>query len=93
MPMKAWKAVVVLSLAALAGCGPSKELKQAQVEMEVLRKENATLKTKLTGLEGTLAQVTKERDQLKASAARPASTPAPAPAPAPAKKGTVSTRK
>jgi hypothetical protein len=87
--MKRWMAIVVLSLAPLTACGPSKELQQARAEVDSLQKENATLKKKMGELEGTLKKVSQERDQLKVAAAKP--PPAPAPAPAPAKK--TATRK
>jgi septal ring factor EnvC (AmiA/AmiB activator) len=93
--MKAWMAALVLVLAPLAACGPSKELEQAQADTEALRKENAKLKTKINELEGSLQQVRQERDQLKVAAAKPAAAPAPTPAPAlaPAKKPGTTVRK
>lgn len=64
-----------------------KDLEQARADAEILRKENAKLKTRLTELEGNLQQVRQERDQLKVAAAKPA------PAPAPAKKTGTAARK
>jgi hypothetical protein len=92
--MKAWMAALVLVLAPLAACGPSKELQQAKGEADTLRKENAKLKLKITELEENFQQVRQERDQLKITAAKPApaSTPTSAPA-APKKTGGTTARK
>ena len=91
--MKAWMATLVLALAPLVACGPSKELSQARTDADALRKENTTLKTKVTELEGSLQQVRQERDQLKAAAAKPAPASTPAPAPTPPKKTGTTARK
>ncbi|NTX05993.1 hypothetical protein HUA74_22305 [Myxococcus sp. CA051A] len=86
--MKAWMAVAMLAVVPLVGCGGSRELNRAKVEVNVLRKdketlsaENEALKTKVGELEGELANVSKERDELKvaaeqAAAAAPAAVPA-----------------
>ncbi|MDY7232710.1 hypothetical protein [Hyalangium rubrum] len=91
--MKTWMAAVVLALAPLVACGPSEELTQAQEDVVQLRKENATLKTKLTDMESALKRVSQERDQLKVAATRAATTPAPVAAPAPSKRSPPATRK
>jgi ribosomal protein L12E/L44/L45/RPP1/RPP2 len=89
--MKAWMAALVLALAPLVACGPSKELVQAREDADAVRKENAKLKTRVTELEGNLQQVRQERDQLKAAAVKPA--PAPAATPTPPKKPGTTARK
>ncbi|KFE69386.1 hypothetical protein [Hyalangium minutum] len=88
--MKAWMAALVLALAPLVACGPSKELERAKGDADALRQENTKLKTQLAELEGNFQKVRQERDQLKLAAAKPApaATPAPAPA-APKKPGTT----
>ncbi|MCP3063479.1 hypothetical protein LXT21_32345 [Myxococcus sp. K38C18041901] len=70
--MKAWMAVAMLAVVPLVGCGGSRELNRARAETNVLKKtteelrsENEALKTKVTELEGEVASVTKERDDLK----------------------------
>ncbi|MDC0712776.1 hypothetical protein POL68_30225 [Stigmatella sp. ncwal1] len=98
MSMKAWMTVVMFSVGSLAACGPSEELEQARGEVETLRKENATLKTRAGELEGTLKKATQERDQLKAVVGRLPAAPAPAATPTPAnpvpvKKGSATARK
>ncbi|WP_224364978.1 hypothetical protein [Hyalangium versicolor] len=69
----------------LAACGPSKELRQVRAEasslrtetdslraeVRVLRAENKTLKAKASDLEDSLAEVSRERDELKLAAERP----------------------
>ncbi|WP_164019170.1 hypothetical protein [Pyxidicoccus trucidator] len=84
--MKAWMAVVALAVVPLVGCGSSRELNKARIEAntarkdaDTLRAENNALKTKVTELEGELALLTKERDELKV-AAETATTPAAVPA-------------
>jgi hypothetical protein len=91
--MKTWMAALMLALAPLVACGPSKELEQARGDADALSKENAKLRTKLTELEGSLQQARQERDQLKVAAAKPAPAPAPAPAPTPPKKTGATPRK
>ncbi|MCP3137166.1 hypothetical protein [Pyxidicoccus xibeiensis] len=88
--MKAWMAVVALAVVPLVGCGSSREMNKAKIEANTLRKdadtlraENAALKTKVSELEGELALVSKERDELKTAAAE---QPAPAAVPAGGKK-------
>lgn len=92
--MKAWMAALVLALAPLAACGPSKELAQARGDADTLRKENARLKLKVTELEENLQQVRQERDRLKVAAAKSAPTSPPTPAQAaPKKTGGTTARK
>lgn len=83
--MKAWMAVVALAVVPLVGCGSSRELNKARIEAntarkdaDTLRAENNALKAKVTELEGQLASVTKERDDMKLAAeqAAPAAVPA-----------------
>ncbi|MFP2906200.1 hypothetical protein ACLESD_14265 [Pyxidicoccus sp. 3LFB2] len=83
--MKAWMAVVALAVVPLVGCGSSRELNTARIaantarkDADTLRAENNALKAKVTELEGELASVTKERDELKVAAETPAPTVAPA---------------
>ncbi|QSQ21541.1 hypothetical protein JY651_41230 [Pyxidicoccus parkwayensis] len=71
--MKAWMAVVALTVVPLVGCsGSSRELNKARIEANTakkdsdsLRAENKALKEKVTELEGELAALAKERDDLK----------------------------
>ncbi len=88
--MKAWMAVVALAVVPLVGCGSSRELNKARIEAntarkdaDTLRAENNALKAKVTELEGDLATLTKERDELKVAAEQ---APAPAATPAAGKK-------
>lgn len=88
--MKTWVVMAVLAGGLLSACGPSKELRQVRseaatlrsetdslrAEARVLRAENKTLKTKVADLEDTLTEVSRERDELKLAAERPAPTPA-----------------
>ncbi|MDY7232709.1 hypothetical protein [Hyalangium rubrum] len=87
--MKTWVAVGALALGVLSACGPSKELRQVrseasslrteveslQSEVRVLRAENKNLRSKMGDLEDSLTEVTRERDELKLAAERPAPTP------------------
>jgi uncharacterized protein YlxW (UPF0749 family) len=87
--MKARVMVVALCVGFLTACGPSKELRQVRseasslrtevdslrAEVRVLRAENKTLKSKVGELEGSLEDVTRERDELRAAAERPAASP------------------
>jgi hypothetical protein len=84
--MKAWLAVVALAVVPLVGCGSSRELNKARIaantakkDADTLRAENNALKARVAELEGELAAVTKERDELKV-AAEQQSTPAAVPA-------------
>ncbi len=84
--MKAWVAVVALAVGPLSACGPSKELRQVRAEsaslraeseklnaeVRVLRSENKALKSKVEELEDSLQDVSRERDELKVAAERPA---------------------
>lgn len=88
--MKTWVAVAVLAVGPLSACGPSKELRQVRAEanalrsetdslraeVRVLRAENKTLKEKAGDLEDSLMEVSRERDELRLAAERPASGPA-----------------
>lgn len=86
--MKAWMTVVSLAVVPLAvGCTSSRELTRARVEAntlrtdaDALRGENATLKERVSELEGQLAKVQEERDTLKAAAEAPPPEPVVAPA-------------
>jgi uncharacterized protein YlxW (UPF0749 family) len=87
--MKIWVAVAVLAVGPLSACGPSKELRQVRAEayslrtetdslraeVRVLRGENKTLKSQVEELEDTLAAVSRDRDELKVAAERPATAP------------------
>jgi len=73
--MKAWRAVAMLAVVSLVGCGGSRELNRAREDADALRAENAALKAKVSALEGQLASVTKERDELKTAAARTSPSP------------------
>ena len=84
--MKIWVTVAVLAVGTLSACGPSKELRQVRseatglrseveslrAEARVLRAENKTLKRKVSDLEDSLAEMTRERDELKVAAEKPA---------------------
>jgi hypothetical protein len=84
--MKAWMAVVALAVGPLCACGPSKELRQVRAEARslreeaeslraetrVLRAENSRLKSRAGDLEDSLEEVTRERDELKVAAEKPA---------------------
>jgi chromosome segregation ATPase len=85
--MKAWVAVVALTVAPLVGCGgSSRELKRAQIaantakkDADSLRAENKALQDKVSELEGEVASLTKERDELKTAldqASMPSAVPA-----------------
>jgi len=84
--MKIWVTVAVLAMGTLSACGPSKELRQVRseatglrseveslrAEVRVLRAENKTLKRKVSDLDDSLVEMTRERDELKLAAERPA---------------------
>lgn len=86
--MKTW-VMAVLAGGLLSACGPSKELRQVRAEAtslrsetdslraetRVLRAENKTLKAKVADLEDNLSEVSRERDELKLAAERPAPPP------------------
>lgn len=88
--MKTWMLVAVLAVGPLSACGPSKELRQVRAEaselrtetdslraeVRVLRAENKQLKAKVGDLEDNLIEVSRERDELKLAAEKPASSPA-----------------
>jgi uncharacterized coiled-coil DUF342 family protein len=88
--MKTWVLVAVLAVGPLSACGPSKELRQVRAEAtslrteteslraeaRVLRAENKTLKAKVGDLEDSLAELSRERDELKLAAEKPAPVPA-----------------
>ncbi|MBZ4419113.1 hypothetical protein [Myxococcus sp. RHSTA-1-4] len=83
--MKAWLAVVALTVVPLVGCGSSRELNKARIaantakkDADTLRAENNALKAKVSELELELTAVTKERDELKAAAEQPAPAAVPA---------------
>lgn len=85
--MKAWLAVVALAVVPLVGCGSSRELNKARIaantakkDADTLRAENTALKAKVAELEGELAAVTKERDELKVAVEQQPSAPATVPA-------------
>lgn len=86
--MKAWLAVVALTMVPLIGCsGNSRELKRAQIEANTARKdadsmraENKALHEKVTELEGEIASLTKERDDLKAVIEQSVTAPSAVPA-------------
>jgi cell division protein FtsB len=91
--MKAWMAVIVLAATPLVGCGNSREQQRARIELNTLRKdtdtlraENTALKQKVTELEGQVAGVTKERDDLRAAADEQAASNAVVPASGSSKK-------
>lgn len=87
--MKTWVVAAVLAVGPLSACGPSKELRQVRTEasslrteadelraeVRVLRAENKRLKAKVGDLEDSLIEVSRERDELKLSAEKPASGP------------------
>jgi len=87
--MKTWVAVAVLAVGPLSACGPSKELRQVRAEATALRTqtdslsaevrglraENKKLKAKVEDLQDSLTEVSRERDELKLAAERPASVP------------------
>ena len=91
------KVLVTMGLvwfSAIGACGNADELKAAQVKVEALQKENASLKGVVTELNGNVSKLSSERDELKAqvekaatvAAAPPPAAPAKTPAKAPAKK-------